>query len=96
MYRERRDALIAAVRRHLPAARVSGIAAGLHLVLELPAGVDDAAVARAARSAGLGPGALADLRVDRPGPPGLVLGYPPWSRDELAGAVGTLAELIGP
>ncbi|MFF7975044.1 aminotransferase class I/II-fold pyridoxal phosphate-dependent enzyme [Streptomyces sp. NPDC007905] len=35
-YRERRDALVAALSEHFPEARVSGIAAGLHAIAELP------------------------------------------------------------
>ncbi|MET8947453.1 PLP-dependent aminotransferase family protein [Streptomyces sp. NPDC004542] len=35
-YRERRDALVAALAEHVPDARVSGIAAGLHAIAELP------------------------------------------------------------
>jgi GntR family transcriptional regulator / MocR family aminotransferase len=34
--RDRRDALIAAIGRHLPTARVSGISAGLHALVRLP------------------------------------------------------------
>src|SRR5215831_8909535 len=40
-YRLRRDALVAALMTELPACRLSGIAAGLHLLLSLPAGADD-------------------------------------------------------
>lgn len=49
-YRERRDALIAALAEHFPGAGVSGIAAGLHLIVTLPAlhGPEDAFVRRAA------------------------------------------------
>ncbi|MCX4992496.1 MULTISPECIES: PLP-dependent aminotransferase family protein [unclassified Streptomyces] len=36
-YRERRDALVAALEEHFPGAEVSGIAAGLHVVAALPA-----------------------------------------------------------
>src|SRR5215218_9359627 len=43
-YRERRDTLAAALDRHLPGARVAGIAAGLHAVVEPPAPVDEAAL----------------------------------------------------
>ncbi|NUW36659.1 PLP-dependent aminotransferase family protein [Nonomuraea sp. SMC257] len=39
-YRRRRDLLGQAVARHLPHGRLSGIAAGLHAVLRLPAGSD--------------------------------------------------------
>ncbi|PZH11371.1 GntR family transcriptional regulator [Streptomyces sp. NTH33] len=35
-YRERRDALVAALREHFPGVRLSGIAAGLHLIAALP------------------------------------------------------------
>ena len=48
-YRRRRDHLAAAVRRHVPQARVTGIAAGLHALLDLPPGLDeDEIIARAA------------------------------------------------
>jgi GntR family transcriptional regulator/MocR family aminotransferase len=43
-HRERRDAVVAALRRHLPGARPLGVAAGLHLTLELPHPVDPAAL----------------------------------------------------
>ncbi|MDG9726175.1 MULTISPECIES: MocR-like pyridoxine biosynthesis transcription factor PdxR [unclassified Streptomyces] len=35
-YRERRDALVAALEEHFPGSRVSGIAAGLHAIATLP------------------------------------------------------------
>ncbi|MFE9774548.1 PLP-dependent aminotransferase family protein [Streptomyces sp. NPDC005931] len=35
-YRERRDALVAALAEHFPGAQVSGIAAGLHVIASLP------------------------------------------------------------
>jgi GntR family transcriptional regulator/MocR family aminotransferase len=35
-YRERRDALVAALDEHFPGSRVSGIAAGLHVIATLP------------------------------------------------------------
>lgn len=38
LYRQRRDQLVAAVRLQLPAARVLGVAAGLHAIVELPPG----------------------------------------------------------
>ncbi|MFV2087116.1 PLP-dependent aminotransferase family protein [Micromonospora sp. LOL_021] len=106
VHRRRRDALIAALRRHLPQAQVSGIAAGLHLVLRLPAGVDDTALAAAATRAGLGPVPLSATRLDlspagRPSggrttaaEPGLVLGYAAHSPGELASAVQLLAGLM--
>ena len=67
-YRRRRDHLVAAVRRHVPQARVTGVAAGLHALLELPPGLDeDEIIARAAAHHDL---ALDGLRPYRaaPGP----------------------------
>ena len=90
LYRRRRDAVVAAVRQHLPHARIEGVAAGLHLVVELPDGVDDVALARRARQHGLGPVPLSPLRFG-PGAPGLVLGYATHRPDELAAAVAKLA-----
>ncbi len=75
-HRARRDALLAAVARHLPDARVTGIAAGLHAVLELGHELDGTAIMRSAtrRSVGVYPLGLhyiePRLRAD-----GLVLGY---------------------
>ena len=59
-YRRRRDRLVATLRQQAPRRQVTGIAAGLHALLELPPGLDeDEIVARAARRGlaveGLGP-----------------------------------------
>lgn len=47
-YRARRDELVAAVRQQLPLARIGGLAAGLHLVVELPEHIDVPALMDAA------------------------------------------------
>ena len=47
-YRDRRDAIVAALAEHLPEARVEGIAAGLHVVAHLPAGTDETRLVAAA------------------------------------------------
>ena len=75
-YRARRDALVAAVARHLPGARVTGLAAGLHALVRLPEPVDGRALARAAArdSVGVYPLGLSYL-TPRPLDDGLVLGY---------------------
>jgi GntR family transcriptional regulator / MocR family aminotransferase len=94
VYRHRRDAVVQALARHLPQARVSGVAAGLHLVVELPDGVDDLAVAAAARAEGLGPLPLSPLRLRPGGRPGLVIGYAAHSPNELDAAVQRLAKVV--
>ncbi|MBT2674168.1 aminotransferase class I/II-fold pyridoxal phosphate-dependent enzyme, partial [Streptomyces sp. ISL-14] len=75
-YRDRRDALVQALARTVPGAPVSGIAAGLHLILRLPADVDTAAVVRAAGARSL---RIADLTAyhatEDHADHGLVLGY---------------------
>jgi GntR family transcriptional regulator / MocR family aminotransferase len=76
-YRRRRDRLAAALERHAPRARISGIAAGLHALVELPAGHEEHDVVTRARRHGL---AVEGLHVYAAGPerrhtPALVAGY---------------------
>jgi GntR family transcriptional regulator / MocR family aminotransferase len=76
-YRRRRDLLVDTLAERAPHIRVSGIAAGLHAVLELPEGTEDAAL-RAARRQGLALDGLRPYRhPDSTMPPrdGLVIGY---------------------
>lgn len=77
IYRQRRDALIAALARWLPDATASGVAAGLHVVVTLPAGWDEADVTERAAAAGVRVYPLGRYRTSRrPGAsPALVLGY---------------------
>jgi GntR family transcriptional regulator/MocR family aminotransferase len=81
-YRSRRDALAAALQRHLPGARPRGAAAGLHLYVELdgaPALLD------AAPAAGLGLEGTADA---------LILGYGLISEPAIEPGIRALAELV--
>ncbi|GGT63764.1 MULTISPECIES: MocR-like pyridoxine biosynthesis transcription factor PdxR [Streptomyces] len=48
-HRRRRDRLVEVLAARVPEVGVTGIAAGLHAVVDLPAGTEDAAVAAAAR-----------------------------------------------
>ncbi|MEV7564084.1 PLP-dependent aminotransferase family protein [Streptomyces tanashiensis] len=77
-HRERRDRLAAVLAARVPEVRVTGIAAGLHAVLELPSGTERAALAAAARH-GVATEGLASYRhPDARGPArpdGLVVGY---------------------
>ncbi|MGW0191765.1 MocR-like pyridoxine biosynthesis transcription factor PdxR [Nonomuraea sp. NPDC003201] len=76
-YQRRRDTLVAAVRSGLPDARVRGIDAGLHALLELPSAPSERAVVEAARAASVEVHPLGEyLRGDRDRhPPSLVVGY---------------------
>jgi GntR family transcriptional regulator / MocR family aminotransferase len=53
-YRARRDALLAALDRHLPGSTVEGIAAGLHAVVRPAAAVDEVALMQAATARSVG------------------------------------------
>ncbi|HET9968187.1 MAG TPA: PLP-dependent aminotransferase family protein [Streptosporangiaceae bacterium] len=73
--RSRRDALLLALREHLPAARVQGVAAGLHLLITFPRlDGSDAVLAEAILETGVLVHPLSWHR-QRPGVPGIVLGY---------------------
>ena len=77
IYRRRRDALVTAVAQHFAEATPTGVSAGLQTLLTLPAGWDEAAVARSAGEAGVRLRTLNEFRMgDRTDlPPALVLGY---------------------
>ncbi|TYP86590.1 PLP-dependent aminotransferase family protein [Blastococcus xanthinilyticus] len=93
--RARRDALLAALARHLPGARVAGVAAGLHLLVTFPGlDADDVALAGAVREAGVVVHPLSWHRLT-PGDPGLVLGYAATSPDRLHAAVERMAAALG-
>ena len=74
-YARRRAAVLAALRRHAPQVTPIPALGGLHMVAQLPDGVDEAVVTAACRSRGL---AVAPLRAYYVGPPrltGLVIGF---------------------
>ena len=92
--RVRRDAVLAAVRTHLPGARVAGVAAGLHLLIGFPGlDLDDTVLAGLALLAGVLVHPLSRHRF-RPGPPGLVLGYAAHPPDRLRDAVRRIAAVV--
>jgi GntR family transcriptional regulator/MocR family aminotransferase len=73
--RARRDALLRALREYLPTARVQGIAAGLHLLVTFPEySGSDADLAGSILETGVLVHPLSWHR-QRPGVPGIVLGY---------------------
>ncbi len=88
LYRRRRERVLAALARELPEARVTGAAAGLHVVLLLPAGGDEDAVVAAARRRGLGVQPL------RGREPAVLLGYGRLGEESVDAVVRTLAEAV--
>lgn len=91
--RQRRDALLAGLRDHVPQATVHGIAAGLHLLITLPGETDDTVLAQRAAAAGIRVHPLSWHR-ERPGTPGLILGYAAHTPDRLTEAATRLAHAI--
>jgi len=94
--RSRRDALLRALREHLPEARVQGIAAGLHLLITLPertGAADDTELAERVSRAGVLVHPLSWHR-QRPGPPGFVLGYAAHTPDQLREAARLIALVL--
>jgi GntR family transcriptional regulator/MocR family aminotransferase len=94
-YRRRRDALLAAVHAELPDADVEGIAAGLHAVVRLPDGADEAATVAAARADGLAVEALGDFhRAPVAHRAALVLSYANLAAPAITRAVAELARHV--
>ena len=92
--RRRRDAVVAAIREHLPSAVIEGVAAGLHLTLTLPQlNVDDVELAARIRAEEVVVQPMSWHRF-APGPPGLLLGYAANSPDRLDEAVRRIARVV--
>ncbi|MFB7517189.1 PLP-dependent aminotransferase family protein [Streptomyces sp. NPDC056144] len=96
-YRERRDALLAALDTYLPGTRVSGIAAGLHVIARVPAGFGppERFLARAAM-AGVALRTLEEYGTERPadGDIRLVVGYAHLAPSVIARGVRLVAEAV--
>lgn len=88
-HRVRRDAMVTAIRNHLPTATIHGAAAGLHLTITFADGTDDAALAAAALEKGVKCHPLS-WHCQLPHAPGLVLGYAARTPNEIATAIGQL------
>jgi GntR family transcriptional regulator/MocR family aminotransferase len=85
---------LAALAAHVPEARPTGIAAGLHLVAYLPDWVDEESVVHAALERGVAVHALAPYRITHPGSPGLIFGYATLDERAITSGIETLGEVI--
>ena len=94
-YRARRDALVQSLSRHLPSARVTGVAAGLHAVVRLERAVDGSELALAAlrRSLGVYPLGYAFME-PLPIHNELVLGYANLSEAAIEEGIRLLAQVL--
>ncbi|MGH4034703.1 PLP-dependent aminotransferase family protein [Actinomycetota bacterium Odt1-20B] len=97
-YRRRRDRLVAALAEHAPHITVTGIAAGLHAVLHLPAGTEQSA-AKAAAWHGVALDPLAEFRhpeATTPHRDGLVVGYATPAEHAYGAALDALCRALPP
>jgi GntR family transcriptional regulator/MocR family aminotransferase len=97
-YRRRRDQLVEALAEQAPTVHATGIAAGLHAVLRLPPGTEQAVV-RAAAWQGLGVVGLSDHRhpdaaPSVPHPDALVVGYGTPADHAWSGALDALCRVL--
>jgi GntR family transcriptional regulator/MocR family aminotransferase len=98
-YRRRRDRLVAAVEQHLPGWQVSGAAAGLHLVVDLPPGahrgrgqsLGEEEAAAVGQACGLDARPLGRYAVGEHDRCALVVGYGHQRADDLEACVRALA-----
>lgn len=93
-YQRRREELLEALGQWLPEARVVEGAAGLFELVELPEGVDEAALVAGAADRGVGLDGLALHRFDPEGPPGLVLGFACLPEPAIAHGIRLLGEAM--
>ncbi|MFL5687286.1 MAG: PLP-dependent aminotransferase family protein [Chloroflexota bacterium] len=95
IYRERRDAMLDALARDLPAVRTTGASAGLHVLALLPRGVDEGAVIERALASGV---KVTGLRHTYQDPEraagGLILGYGQVSVAQIEEGVRLLAAAV--
>ncbi len=92
-YSHRREALLGALARWLPDARVASPgAAGLFELVELPEEIDEPRLLRAAGARGVGMEGLSWHRFSPGGPPGLLLGYANLSEPAIEQGVRLLSE----
>lgn len=95
-YRARRDALVLAVERWMPDAEVCGVAAGLHAVLRLPAGLDEKRVWRAAEAQGIAFNVMGAYEIERRRRAGsLILGYARNGEAVIEAGMRELAAVVG-
>lgn len=94
-YQERRDLLLQILAREAPGCyRITGQQAGLHLLLQLPAGSDEARFRQRAAEAGIDLQGLAE-HCQRPGrPAAVIIGYAALSPAQIRYSAARLASLL--
>src|SRR5215510_4985124 len=94
VYASRRARLIAALARHAPGIRLTGLAAGFHAVAHLPAAADEQAVIATARERQVGLEGMGSFRAATTGPPQLVLGFGQVAERAIEPGIVAIADLL--
>ena len=94
VYASRRARLIAALARHAPGIRLTGLAAGFHAVAHLPAATDEQAVIATARERQVGLQGMGGFRAATTGPPQLVLGFGQVTERAIEPGIVAIADLL--
>lgn len=94
IYAERRQALIDALQVELPGLRIQPADQGMHIVVWLPDGLSDVAVAKAASKAGLALRALSPMCSSNLALSGLMLGFGGFTKEQLRDAVRRLRQVL--
>jgi GntR family transcriptional regulator/MocR family aminotransferase len=96
-YRNRRDALAQSLARLAPDVTLTGIAAGIQAVANLPPGADEQAIVTAAAQRDVGLYGMSAYRsTGATTPPALVLGYARLSDAAIPPAIERVADLLNP
>ncbi len=95
VYRRRRDRLLTVLHRHAPEFRITGIAAGLHAVIQLPFGESEGDLVARAVSRGLAVQGLSSFRLGaQECAPALVVGYARPPEHTFTAALARLSALL--
>ncbi|MGH2716620.1 MAG: PLP-dependent aminotransferase family protein, partial [Thermoleophilaceae bacterium] len=95
VYSARREALMEALARHAPELELRGLAAGFHVLVLLPEGIEEQEVVAAARERSVGVHGLGDYRFGNvPGPPALVMGFGNVGEGAIERGIESIADLL--
>jgi GntR family transcriptional regulator/MocR family aminotransferase len=94
IYAERRQVLMDALQRELPELRIQPADQGMHIVVWLPEGLDDVAIASSASKADIALRALSPMCSGNLQLSGLMLGFGGFTGTQLIGAVKGLRRVL--
>ena len=95
VYAARRNVLLAALAEHAPDVPVTGLAAGFHALVHLPAGTSEHGVCAAALERSVGLYGMSAYRASRATtPPQLVLGFGNVGERDIAEGIAAVGHLL--